>query len=119
MYQHNVQHVAVRGAASASTARKMVYNTSVASHILNTTVADEQITGRVVMKVANSDCMVGGLVIREDSAYYLVESPKFSGRYYVVVLSADGTYRCSSRDERTIDRCIAAVVEYKSQRMAA
>jgi len=117
MFQHSVQHMPVRGAASASTARKMINNTSVASHIINTTVYDVQITEQVAIRVSLFDDVVCGVPVREDSIFYLVAS-KFAHRFYVVAL-VDGQYRCSASDERVVDRCIAKVVCHRNRRMAA
>lgn len=119
MFQHNVQHMQVRGNASASTARKAIASAQVARPFVQASlVEDMSISEQVVVRVAMQDSLVGGILVREDSAYYLVASPKFTNRYYVVVL-VDGKYICSSREERVIDWCIGKVVGYKNLMMAA
>ena len=102
MFQHNRQHIATRGTASVSTARKLIASSQQpAPSILRSTILDESIEQAVSARIAFKPQVLAGLEV-VNGVYYLVASPKFTHRYYVVV-KHDERYICSSRDDASTE----------------
>lgn len=116
---HNVQHMPVRGKASAATARKLIASSQrPAPFVLSSTILDEDIEQTTSARIAFSDAVIAGLPVSANSVYYLVVSPKFAHRFYVVV-KLGSRYICSSREERIQQYCAKVVAQYASDAQAA
>src|SRR5215468_3966540 len=113
-YQHARQHMALHGFKSAATARKLIATSQQpAPHVLKSTVYDDSIESEVTFHVADKPQTLAGLSIGSDQLYYLVASPKFAHRYYVVAMLGNDIV-CSAHEKAVADRCIAHVQQHQA-----
>src|SRR5262249_47074213 len=113
-FQHTRQHMALHGFKSASTARQLIATSQQpAPHVLKSTVFDDSIESEVTFHVADKSQTIAGLFMAANQLYYLVASPKFQHRYYVV-MKADDDIVCSAQDMTVAHRCTQAVEHYQA-----
>jgi hypothetical protein len=96
----------VRGAAQA---RRLNAQRTISQSVLTSTfhlTASNEERGPVQLRTAARDFGRGGLIIRAGEQFFLVESPKFSGRFYVLV-QRDGHWLSSSDDARVTTLLVA------------
>jgi hypothetical protein len=113
-YQHSRQHMPIHGFKSSSTARKLIaLSQQPAPHVLRSTVFDDTIESEVSFQVSEKTQTIGGLSIGAGQLYYLVASPKFQHRFYVVAKLGDDIV-CSAQEAAVKERCIQAVEHYQA-----
>jgi hypothetical protein len=118
MFQHNRQHIATHGMASAATARKLIaLSRQPAPFVLRSTIVDETETQEVSARVSFHDETIAGLSMKANSVYYLVASKKFLHRYYVVIKQGERLI-CSSHESGVATSCLHAVAQYQAEARA-
>jgi hypothetical protein len=106
MKQYIARKSLVRGAAQA---RRLNAQRTIAPSVLNATfhlTASNEERGPVQLRTAARDFGRGGLIIHQGEQFFLVESSKFAGRYYVVV-ERNGRWFSSSDDARVTTLLVA------------
>jgi hypothetical protein len=79
-------------------------------------MAEPRMDGRQTARfIANEPLMIGRAVVLPGEHFYLVVSPKFAGRCYVV---AEKDWMCSSKDEKAAAWCIAQAKAYRQELVA-
>ena len=118
-YQHTKQHMPVYGFKSASTARKLIaLSQGPAPLVLRATIEDETLTEACHARISMKPQTIAGVQLGAWQLYFLVRSPKFAGRYYLVT-EQNGQLVCSSREDGVVARCIAAVEQYRQSAFLA
>ena len=102
-------------AKQAALARRLIATSTIARHVLNSTI-EYQSEKPVIRCRAHEGSVVGQVAILNGDLFYLVAS-RFAGRYYVVV-NQQGTWTCSSKDERVAAHCITQVQARNTQKAA-
>lgn len=105
------------GARSRALANRLIASTSIAAHVLASTVELEETGQTVLCSTVEETMQVGRLSIIAGQECYFVAS-KFSGRFYVVV-EGDGQWECSALDERVAAWAIGKVVHAAFNQQAA
>ncbi len=118
MSRFNTQPVARTGARSAAQARRLIAaSQGPAKFILETTiklVPEQAAKGPIQDRRATESFRRGDVVVLAGESFYLVESPKFIGRFYIV-LERGGRFQCSSREDATAAQCIGLIREMTAQ----
>lgn len=103
-----------RGTRSNPTARRLIAaSTNVAPSVLRSTVEHTDIHQDAMRCFALESTTLAGIRIAEATHFYLVRSPKFATRFYVLYCNA-GEWMCSSDDERVKAYCIETVDAYRA-----
>lgn len=104
-----------RGARSNATARRLIAaSATIAPSVLRSTVEHTDIHQDAMRCFAMDDITLAGIQIEAVKPYfYLVRSPKFTSRFYVLYRKA-GKWLCSSDDERVKAYCIQTVETYRA-----
>jgi hypothetical protein len=110
-----VQPFIRRGTRSNATARRLVAtSTAIAPSVLRSTVEHDDIHQDAMRCFAMDDVTIAGIQIDAAIPYfYLVRSPKFTNRFYVLYRKA-GRWLCSANDERVKAYCIQKVETYRA-----
>jgi len=104
-----------KGAAQAR--RLLAASQGPAQFILNTTIED--LDAKPVQRCrAEIGFVCGSVVILPCDVFYLVESPKFAHRFYVVTMR-NNQWQCSSREAACAAMCIAQVEDARQSRRLA
>ena len=118
MYQHTVQHIALRGQASARTARKLIANAQGPAAItLTTTVECSAYADHIAVVPCRSKSVQikCGVTLVPGQLYYMVRSTKFASRWYLLTKNGStGAWMCSLRDVET--RCVMQVEQFLAAR---
>lgn len=102
------------GTRSNATARRLIAaSANLAPSVLRSTVEHDDIHQDAMRCFALSPATLAGIQIAEATHFYLVRSPKFATRFYVLYCKA-GEWICSSDDERVKAYCIQKVETYRS-----
>lgn len=114
MNQHNIQHMPVRGTASAATARKLNASRTIAPHVIASTVecSDYAADVQVVACRSKSAQVKCGVSLAVGQIYFMVRSPKFVNRWYVFSKN-----KCSSHEQAIKVFCAAQVEAFKAARL--
>lgn len=99
------------GTRGASVARRLLAATTIAPSVANATFAlkpEQAARGSVQLRRATIAFQRGTLRVLAGENFYLVESTKFIGRFYIVALRND-QFICSATDPSVADRCIDQV----------
>jgi hypothetical protein len=120
MFMHVRQHLPVRGKAGAATARKLIAASQGPSRI--TLAATEECAAYAdhitVVPCRSKQLQVKcGVTLVPDQLYYMVRSPKFVNRWYVLTRNVSSrAWVCSLCDMQ--DRCVAQVEAFLLARAA-
>jgi len=115
MFQHNRQHIATRGKASAATARLLIANAQQpAPHVVAATIeCGDYATDTAVVACRSKSAQVKcGVALAVGQVYFLVRSAKFMNRWYVWT-----EQQCSSSTMQHF--CTEQVEAYRAARLAA
>jgi hypothetical protein len=112
--QHNRQHIATKGFASAATARKLIASQTIAPHVIAATVECNDYAKEITVVACRAirHQVKCGVELQAGQIYFMVRSAKFTNRWYVFSHNT-----CSSRDVLTY--CTAQVEAYKANRLVA
>lgn len=95
----------------AATARRLIASTSIAPHVLASTMQVDMAGRQVRGATATQALQVGKVQIEAGEHFFWVAS-RFTGRAYAVI-ERSGTYECSALDETVADRCIEQVQQLR------
>lgn len=113
-----VQPFIRRGTRSNATARRLVAaSQQLAPSVLRTTVEDNDIHQDAMRCLALETRFIAGVRVQDGQHFYLVTSPKFAGRFYVMVKTVTG-WQCSSPDASVKAYCVRKVEAYRKQLLA-
>lgn len=102
-----------RGTRSNATARRLVASAQQpAPSVLRSTVERPDLKRPIMRCRAEQTITLAGVRVLAGQHFYLVASPKFTGRFYVVVKNITG-WQCSSQEVKT--RCVRQVEAYRAQ----
>jgi surfactin synthase thioesterase subunit len=101
-----------RGFRSNATARRLIATSqSIAPHVLKSTIEDKRISQPVMRCLAEQTALIAGVVVFVGEHFYLVESEKFSGRFYVAKRNQrTQQWQCSS--EQALPMCVRRIENY-------
>lgn len=101
-----------RGTRSNPTAKRLIATSqNPAPHVLRSTIEDNNLHQPVMRCLAEQTAILAGVLILAGEHFYLVESEKFHGRFYVVKRHhRTGAWMCSS--ESALAVCMPLIKNY-------